>query len=459
MLHRHLAAALFLAAAALPASAATVNVAVGGTGLVFTPQTVNIQTGDTVTWTNAGGFHSVQADDNSFGIAPASPPWSFSHTYSTAGTFGYHCAIHGSPGAGMFGTVVVANAGGGGGGGGQPPVPGTIGFSAASYTVNEGAGTAILTVQRTGGADGAVGVQYSTSSGTATAGQDYTPASGTLSWADQDSADKTFTVKVINDTLPEPSETVLLALANATGGATLDAARKNAALTILDNDGGGGGGGGGPLAAPTNLQAVVRSTSEIDLTWTDNSSNETGFSVERRTTASTYQVVATVAPNTNSAAVTGLDPGSFSLFRVRATGAGSTFSPYSAEVATATFANPGTCVAGPNSLCVTNNRFKIDVAFRTSTANGLGFPVALPSAPASGLFYFFDPTNIEMLIKVLDACVPPYNHYWVYFAATTNVEFSTVVTDTQNGQTRAYFNPLNRMAVPVQDGNAFATCP
>ncbi len=455
MPHRPLVAALFLAAAALPASAATVNVAVGGTGLVFTPQVVHIQTGDTVTWTNAGGFHSVQADDNSFGIAPASPPWSFSHTYSAAGTFGYHCAIHGSPGAGMFGTVVVADAGGGGGGG--QPQPGTIGFSLASYTVNEGAGTATVTVQRTGGADGAVSVQYAATAGTATAGQDFNPASGTLSWADQDSADKTFTVKVINDTLPEPSETVLLALSNPTGGATLDNARKNATLTILDND--GGGGGGGPLAAPTNLQAVVRSTSEIDLTWTDNSSSETGFSVERRTTASTYEVVATAGPNTTSAAVTGLDPGSFSLFRVRATGAGATFSPYSSEVATATFAVPGPCVAGPNSICVTNNRFKIDVAFRTSTANGLGFPVALPSAPASGLFYFFDPTNIEMLIKVLDACVPPYNHYWVYFAATTNVEFSTVVTDTQNGQTRAYFNPLNRMAVPVQDGNAFATCP
>jgi plastocyanin len=457
MLHRHLAAALVLAAATFPATAATVKVTVGGADLVFTPQTVSLQAGDTVTWTNAGGGHNVMADDGSFSNAVSSSGWSFSHTFAAAGTFGYHCAVHGSPGSGMFGTVVVADAGGGGGGGTDQP--GTLGFSLAGYSVNEGAGTATIAVQRTGGDDGAVSVQYAATAGTATAGQDFNPTSGTLSWADHDDATKTFTVRVINDTTVEPSETVLLALSNATGGATLTAGRATATLTILDNDTGGGGGGGGALAAPSNLQATAVSTGEIDLTWNDNSNNETGFSVERRTVTTTYEVVATVGPNTRSAAVTGLDPGSFSLFRVRATGSGSTFSPYTTEAAAATLATPAPCVPGVNTLCVNNDRFKIEVAFNSSAGSGSGFAVPLASAPASGLFYFFDPTNIEMLIKVLNACVPPFNHYWVYFAATTNVEFATVVTDTQNGQTRAYFNPLNRTAVPVQDGNAFATCP
>jgi plastocyanin len=452
MVQRHLAATLFLAAAAaLPASGVTVNVAIGGSVLAFTPQVVNMQAGDTVVWTNAGGFHSVQADDGSFSIPASYPPSTLSHTFNTAGTFGYHCAIHGAPGSGMFGTVVVT---GGGGGGGQP---GTLGFSLSGTTVNEGAGTATVTVKRTGGDDGAVAVQYAATAGTATAGQDFTPASGTLSWADKDDSSKTFTVAVINDTVVEPSETVLLALSSPTGGATLDAAHQTAVLTILDND--TGGGGGGPVAAPSNLKAVARSTGEIDLTWTDNSNNETGFLIERRAVNTTYEVVANAAPNTTSVAVLGLDPGSFSLFRIRASGSGATFSPYSAEVATATLANPGTCVPDDHTLCVTNNRFKVEVVFRSAGQNGQGFVVPLPSAPSSGLFYFFDPTNIEMLIKVLNACVPPYNHYWVYFAATTNVEFSTVVTDMQNGRTKAYFNPLNRMAVPVQDGNAFATCP
>src|SRR5436305_6179053 len=131
MAHRLLAPLLFLAAA-LPLSGATFNVAVGGADLMFAPPVVHIQTGDTVVWTNAGGYHSVQADDGSFGNSAAYPPWTLNHTFNTAGTFGYHCAIHGV--YGMVGSVVVADAGGGGGG-----VPGTLGFSLAGYTVNEGA--------------------------------------------------------------------------------------------------------------------------------------------------------------------------------------------------------------------------------------------------------------------------------------------------------------------------------
>jgi plastocyanin len=220
-----------------------------------------------------------------------------------------------------------------------------------------------------------------------------------------------------------------------------------------------GGGGGGPVAAPSNPQAVAASSSQIDLNWTDNATNETGFQVERRTVGGAYEVVATVGPNSTNASISGLGAASFSLFRVRATGSGSTFSPYSPEVGAATLADPGPCVAGPNALCVNNGRFKVAVVWHTATDTGQGAAVALPSAPDSGLFYFFAPSNLEMLIKVLNACVPPFNHYWVFFAATTNVEFTTVVTDTQNGQTRAYYNPLNRTAPPVQDVDAFATCP
>ena len=43
----------------------------------------------------------------------------------------------------------------------------------------------------------------------------------------------------------------------------------------------------------------------------------------------------------------------------------------------------------------------------------------IPSAPDSGLFYFFGASNLEMLIKVLNAC-GLNDRYWVFFAATTN---------------------------------------
>ena len=120
----------------------------------------------------------------------------------------------------------------------QPPAagsPGTLQFSAAAYSVAESAGTATITATRTGGSTGAVGVSYATSNGSATAGSDYTAASGALSWANGDAANKTFTVTIINDTAVEGAETVNLTLSNPTGGATLGSPA-TATLTITDDD-------------------------------------------------------------------------------------------------------------------------------------------------------------------------------------------------------------------------------
>jgi plastocyanin len=437
---------------AVPARAANFDVAAGGTDLVFTPATLNIQVGDTVTWHNAGGFHSVVADDNSFSDGPpSSDPWMFVHTFTTAGTVGYHCAEHGAPGVGMFGTIHVAATG-------PPPTlhPGAFRFSQANTNATEAVGQATITVQRVNGSDGAVSVAFSATAGTATAGHDFTPTSGTLNWADGDSTGKTFKVTILNDTtVPEANKTVLLALASPTGGATLDATQQTATLTIIEND---GPPPPTPPAAPTNLTAAAQSPSEIDLAWMDNSNNETGFSIESRSPTGTYQEIGTVAANVTTFAATGLDAAKLFFFRVRATASGNTFSGYSNEASEATDAVPGTCAAGPTTVCI-NNRFKIEVNWRTATGSGQGQSVPLASAPSSGLFYFFGADNIEMLIKVLNACVDPFNHYWVFFAATTNVEFTTTVTDTQSGKVKVYFNPLNTSAPPVQDVNAFATCP
>jgi hypothetical protein len=77
-------------------------------------------------------------------------------------------------------------------------------------------------------------VNYATANGTAQAPGDYTAKSGTLNWADGDSANKTFTVAVTNDASAEGPETVQLSLSGATGGATAGA---NATLVIDDTPG------------------------------------------------------------------------------------------------------------------------------------------------------------------------------------------------------------------------------
>ena len=72
--------------------------------------------------------------------------------------------------------------------------------------------------------------------------------------------------------------------------------------------------------------------------------------------------------------------------------------------------------------------------------------------------WFFAADNWEMLIKVLDGCGLNQN-YWVFAAATTNVEYTLTVTDTMTGQEVSYFNPLGQAASAITDTAAFATCP
>ena len=74
--------------------------------------------------------------------------------------------------------------------------PGTIALTSATYSVGEAGPTVTITATRTGGSDGAVSVDYATSDGTATAGSDYTAASGTLNWSDGDAANKTFNISI-----------------------------------------------------------------------------------------------------------------------------------------------------------------------------------------------------------------------------------------------------------------------
>ena len=99
---------------------------------------------------------------------------------------------------------------------GMPGVPGTIQLAASALSGNEGT-TLTVTATRTGGSYGATSMNYGTQTGTA-ASTRYTPAAGTLSWADGDAASKTFTVSLINDGITEAAQTFTLNLGVPIGG-------------------------------------------------------------------------------------------------------------------------------------------------------------------------------------------------------------------------------------------------
>jgi plastocyanin len=73
----------------------------------FQPATLTVVVGEPVTWTNTGSStHTVTLDDGSLDSGSIAPGGTFGHTFEAPGTFGYHCAIHGS----MVGTIVVQGA-------------------------------------------------------------------------------------------------------------------------------------------------------------------------------------------------------------------------------------------------------------------------------------------------------------------------------------------------------------
>ena len=86
---------------------------------------------------------------------------------------------------------------------------------------------------RTGGTNLATTVDYRILAGTAVSGSDYLGTNGTLSFAPGETL-KTFSIALINDSVVEPAETVLLFLTNAAGGVPLGGQRS--ATLFIEND-------------------------------------------------------------------------------------------------------------------------------------------------------------------------------------------------------------------------------
>lgn len=117
-------ASVIITIAALPVAAANHIVDVGGGfGLAFEPSRIFIQTGDTVTFRNLGGFHNVVSDAARFRCAngcdgdgaggngnASTQTWTATRTFNQVGDYDIYCEPHGSPGIGMAGVITVEQA-------------------------------------------------------------------------------------------------------------------------------------------------------------------------------------------------------------------------------------------------------------------------------------------------------------------------------------------------------------
>ncbi|MEO8503126.1 MAG: ELWxxDGT repeat protein [Acidobacteriota bacterium] len=118
------------------------------------------------------------------------------------------------------------------------------------------------------------------------------------------------------------------------------------------------------------------------------------------------------------------------------------------------FSQPRICAASDTRLCLFGGRYAVEASWRDFTGgSGVGHTHSFTSD--TGAFWFFDPNNIEVVLKVLDGTALN-SHRWVFYGALSNVEYALTITDVLTGDAVRYVNPPGNLA-SVGDTVAFGS--
>lgn len=141
---------------------------------------------------------------------------------------------------------------------------GTVAAFSSGRAADETDGTATTWATRSGGSTGAISVNWSTSSASATSGADFTAASGSLSWADGESAPKPITVELIDDSNEELGEVFDIDITAGSGGVNVFPTDVFFHVAIEDDDNRlySGGGGGTPTPGIIGFSSTTANVSE-----------------------------------------------------------------------------------------------------------------------------------------------------------------------------------------------------
>lgn len=119
---------------------------------------------------------------------------------------------------------------------------------------------------------------------------------------------------------------------------------------------------------------------------------------------------------------------------------------------------PTLCTPDSHTLCLDGGRFSVTAMYQSTSAGASLDATAVSLTDATGYFWFFDQTNVELIVKVLNGC-GVNGTYWVFAAGLTNVGVHLVVTDLSTGLQKAYDNAVGTPFPPIQDTSAFHACP
>ncbi len=114
----------------------------------------------------------------------------------------------------------------------------------------------------------------------------------------------------------------------------------------------------------------------------------------------------------------------------------------------------GACTPSAEVLCLQDERFSVEAEWRTANGDGGAGRVVFAATNDSGIFWFFDAANWEVLVKLLDGCALN-GHAWVFAGATTDLGYVVRVTDTVTNEVRSYRNQAGQPAPATADASAF----
>ncbi len=115
-----------------------------------------------------------------------------------------------------------------------------------------------------------------------------------------------------------------------------------------------------------------------------------------------------------------------------------------------------------DDLLLNHERFQVHAEFMDSNGQSLtSGSMRLDEATGfdeTGYFWVNDPDQLDLVVRVLDGCALN-DRFWVFAASLTNVEYELTVVDTLTSDEATYVSGPSKLAPPIQDTVAFATCP
>lgn len=193
--------------------------------------------------------------------------------------------------------------------------------------------------------------------------------------------------------------------------------------------------------APDALRVAPLGSERVQLTWQDQADDELSYVLELLIPGTFTWLRAPFlgAPNTTGLVVAGLTPDQRYGFRVRASNDFGASEPSNVAFVRTMPADTG-CQVGDDRLCLLNGRFQVEVE-RIDPADGTAYPArAIPSTDSTGFFWFFQPGNFELVIKMVDGR-SVNDAFWAFYDGITDLPFRIRITDTSTGAERVYDSP------------------